>query len=74
MCYNCAVCYSVLQCVTSSGEELGVDCVESLLVDQPSWTLILETAVHLLDLLMGEPETDELFGDPSSDVLPCGLA
>ena len=67
---------SVLQCVTSSGEELGVDCVESLLVDQPSWTLILETAVHLLDLVMGEPETDELFGDgdPSGDVLPCGLA
>ena len=73
MCYNYAVCYSVF---TSSGEELGVDCVESLLVDQPSWTLILETAVHLLDLLMGEPETEELFGDddPYGDVLPCSLA
>jgi hypothetical protein len=67
---------SVLQCVTSSGEELGVDCVESLLVDQPSWTLILETAVHLLDLHRGEPETDELFGDDdhSCDFLPCSLA
>jgi len=41
--------------VCSSGEELGVDGVEGLLVDKTSGALILEAAVHLLDLCVSEP-------------------
>ena len=41
---------------TSSGEKLGVDGMEGLLVDESGGALILEATVHLLYLHRSEPE------------------
>ena len=52
---------------TSGGEKFGENCMKSLLVDQPCWTLVLKTPVHPLDLHRTEPEDDKLLDDKSGD-------
>ena len=47
--------------------------MKGLLVDQSSGALILEAAVHLLDLHGGEPEEYDVFGELPVDILPRSL-